>query len=89
MQIMKRKAEYKEGPEASENFKRLANAVSLQLKPRNKERQPESYRPQKIRQETGLERFLLPRPCRRMVERVCSFARQLGIGQTLPSDLAT
>jgi Na+-transporting methylmalonyl-CoA/oxaloacetate decarboxylase gamma subunit len=33
------KAEYKEGPEASENFERLAKAV-FAAKPKHKERQP-------------------------------------------------
>ena len=37
--MMKRKAEYKEGLEARENFERLATAV-FAAKPKHKERQP-------------------------------------------------
>ena len=48
---------------------------------------PRSYRPQNIRQEQGLERFLLPRPCRLVVERVSSLASQLGIRETLSGNL--
>ena len=84
------KAEYKEGQEASENFERLAKAV-FPAKPKHKEQEKaaaqESYLPQNVRQGQGLERFLLPRPCRRMVERVCSLAGQLGIGEALSGDL--
>ena len=42
---------------------------------------------EEVRQGRGLEGFLLPRPCRRMVERVSSFACQPAIGQTLSADL--
>ncbi len=47
----------------------------------------DGYDPQKERQEAGLERFLLPRPCRLVVERVCILASQLGVGKALPGDL--
>ena len=39
MQMMKRKAEYKEGPEARENFERLAKAIFQAPKVQEK-RQP-------------------------------------------------
>ena len=80
------KAEYKEGPEASENLRKFATAILQASKGRN-EAAAEGYRPQKVRQETRLEGFLLPRPCRRMVERVCILARELGVGKALASDL--
>jgi hypothetical protein len=45
--------------------------------------QTKAYTPQNDRQRQGLERFLLPRPCLRVVERVCILAGELGIREAL------
>src|SRR5271157_28159 len=47
----------------------------------------EGYSAQIVRQEQRLEWFLLPRPCRLVVERVNSLASQLGLRKTPSSDL--
>ena len=88
--MVKRKAEYKEGPEARENFEQLAKAVFHgQAEAQRKSGSPRKLPPAKSTARTRAKTVpLLPRPCRRMVERVYFLARQLGIGQALPGDLA-
>ena len=75
--MVKRKAEYIEGDKARENFKRGMQSLfsgsketGLQIEAAARE----GYRPQKVRQEQGLERLRFPRLCRRMVERIGSLA---------------
>jgi hypothetical protein len=65
--------EYTEGPKALENVERLATAVMQPAKPTKKEKQKDkpvaSLKETKIFRQ-GLEGdLLIPRPCRRRVER--------------------
>ena len=85
------KHEYHEGPKAGENFEKLARAVFQAPKVAVPTKQPKAkstaHSPQNARQRQGLDCFLWPRPCRFLAERVCAFAGQFLIGESLPSNL--
>jgi hypothetical protein len=69
------KAEYKEGPEASENFERLATAVFQAPKKEPKKQPKKAAKRPSHPAVTRARTFPLARPCRLVVERVNDLAR--------------
>jgi hypothetical protein len=78
------KAEDHVGPKARENFEKALMKI-FQAPKKTGSKSVKATARKKAR--PGLERLLLPRPCRRMIERVCILARQFGVGRVLAGDL--